>query len=91
MNEAKILKKNIRTGGDNIMILAVVISTAICLPIVLVNFVLAKIDVNLIPIWIMMSIASTYPISRFVKNIIEPIEEGEEENDIDSVCDRTDK
>ena len=91
MNEAKTLKKNIRTGGDNIMILAVVISTAICLPIVLVNFVLAKIDVNLIPIWIMMSIASTYPISRFVKNIIEPIEEGEEENDIDSVCDRTDK
>lgn len=91
MNEAKILKKNIRTGGDNIMILAVVISTAICLPIVLVNFVLAKIDVNLIPIWIMMSIASTYPISRFVKNIIEPIEEGEEENGIDSVCDRTDK
>ena len=91
MNEAKILKKNIRTGGDNIMILAVVISTAICLPIVLVNFVLAKIDVNLIPIWIMMSIASTYPISRFVKNIIEPIEEGEEEDDIDSVCDRTDK
>ena len=87
MNEAKILKKNIRTGGDNIMILAVVISTAICLPIVLVNFVLAKIDVNLIPIWIMMSIASTYPISRFVKNIIEPIEEGEEENGIYSVCD----
>lgn len=73
------------------MILAVVISTAICLPIVLVNFVLVKINVNLIPIWNMLSLAFTYPISRFVKNIIEGIEEGEKENGINSVCNRTDK
>lgn len=53
------------------MILAIVISMAICLPIVLINFVLAKINVNLIPIWIMISLVFTYPISRFVKNIIE--------------------
>ena len=53
------------------MILAIVISTAICLPIVLINFVLAKIDINLIPIWIMISLAFTYPISKCIKNIIE--------------------